>query len=208
MSRARRLLVVDDDRLILATLAAGLRGSGYEVADASSHDQAVALLEHFVPDLALLDIRMGQAGGFELARWLLRHGEIPFMFLSAYGDDDTVNQATELGAVGFVVKPVDIPQLVPSIEAALARSADLTRLRSTGRQLEQALEQQRGISVAIGVLMERHRLTHDEAQARLRDCARAQRRKMSDLADAIVRAGDTLAMSALSREESRSTTES
>jgi response regulator NasT len=201
VSRPRKLLVVDDDRLILATLASGLRGSGYEVADASSLDQAIAVLERFSPDLALLDIRMGQAGGFELARWLQRHGEIPFMFLSAYGDDDTVNEATELGAVGFVVKPVDIAQLVPAIEAALARAADLSRLRSTGRQLEQALDQQRGISVAVGILMERHRLTREQAQARLRECTRAQRRKMSELAQAIIVATETLALSAISRDE-------
>lgn len=201
MSRPHRLLLVDDDRLILATVASGLRSCAYEVAEASSHEQAIAVLERFVPDLALLDIRMGQAGGFELAQWLVRHGEIPFMFLSAYGDDETVNRATELGAVGFVVKPVDIPQLVPAIEAALARAADLSRLRSTGRQLEQALEQTRGVSVAIGILMERHRLNHAEAEARLRESARAQRRKMSELADQLVHAAELLAASSLGRSE-------
>lgn len=197
MTRARRLLLVDDDRLIVATTAAGLRASGYEVAEARTVDEALTVYEHFAPDLALLDIRLGGLGGFDLARQLRQCGETPFMFVSAYGDQATVNEATALGAVGFVVKPVDVAQLMPAIEAALARAADLSQLRSTGRQLEQALHQQRGVSVAIGILMERHRLSREEALLRLRDSARAQRRKMTELAEAIVTAADTLAHSAL-----------
>lgn len=201
MNRPRKLLVVDDDRLILATTSAGLRSAGYDVVEARSVEDALAVIDQFDPDLALLDIRMGAVGGFELARQLRKSGETPFMFLSAYGDDATVNEATELGAVGFLVKPIDIPQLIPGIEAALARAADLSRLRSTGRQLEQALDQHRGVSIAVGILMERHRLTRDEAMQRLRDSARSQRRKMSDMAETIVAAGDTLAASAFSRTE-------
>lgn len=200
--RTRNLLVVDDDRLILATLAAGLRSAGYHVAEARSVADALEAIQHNRPDLALLDIRMGDGSGFDLARRLRALGETPFMFLSAYGDDATVDEATELGAVGFLVKPIDISQLVPGIEAALARAADLARLRSTGRQLEQALDQQRGVSVAIGILMERHRLTRDEAAERLRDRARSQRRKMLDVAEAVVGATDMLAASAFPRSES------
>lgn len=173
MSRQRRLLLVDDDRLIVATIAAGLRISGYEVAEARTVDEALNIYDHFAPDLALLDIRMGALGGFDLAHQLKQRGETPFMFVSAYGDQATVNEAAELGAVGFVVKPVDVAQLVPAIEAALARAAGLSRLRLTERQLEQALDQQRGISVAIGILMARHRLSRSEALLRLRDSARA-----------------------------------
>ena len=129
-----------------------------------------------------------------------RHA-IPFVFLSAYDDADTVEEATELGAVGFLVKPVDIPQIAPTIEAALKRASELARLRSTGRQLEQALDQQRGVSVAVGILMERHRWSRTEAELHLRDSARAQRRKMADLAEAIVFAADVLALSAMGGEQ-------
>jgi AmiR/NasT family two-component response regulator len=194
---ARKLLLVDDDRLILATTACGLRSAGYEVVEAGSVEAALAALERFTPDLALLDIRMGPIGGFELARRLQENGQIPFMFLSAYGDSATVEEATELGAVGFAVKPIDIAQLVPTIEAAIARAADLARLRSTGRQLEQALDQQRVVSIAIGVLMERHRISRYDAQELLRDRARAARRRMADLAEAIVSAAETLALAPL-----------
>lgn len=201
MNRTRRLLVVDDDRLVLATTCRGLQAAGYEIESAQSVEDALAVLEKYRPDLALLDIRMGERGGFELARELQARDAIPFMFLSAYGDEATVDEATELGAVGFLVKPIDIPQITPAIEAALKRAADLTRLRSTGRQLEQALDQQRGVSVAIGILMERHRLSRAEAELRLRETARSQRRKMADLAEAVVFAADVLAYSTLATDK-------
>lgn len=192
-NKGRKLMLVDDDRLILATTASGLRAAGYDVVEASTVDGALMVLERFTPDLAVLDIRMGAVSGFDLARRLKEQRATPFMFLSAYGDDCTVAEATELGAVGFVVKPVDTGQLIPAIEAAFARAADLARLRSTGRQLEQALDQQRGVSVAVGILMERHRLTRDQAQDHLRDVARAQRRRMTELAEEVVGATEVLA---------------
>jgi AmiR/NasT family two-component response regulator len=197
MSCPRKVLLVDDDRLILATTSAALRVAGYEVMEADSAEAALASIARVTPDLALLDIRMGPMGGFELARQLQLQGKVPFMFLSAYGDATTVEEATEIGAVGFVVKPVDIAQLVPAIEAAIARAADLSRLRSTGQQLEQALDQQRTVSIAIGVLMERHGLARYEAQDLLRDSARASRRRMADLAEQVVSAAETLSMTSL-----------
>ena len=199
MSTRRSLLLVDDDNLVLATTGRGLQAAGYEVRTAQSVAEALELLADYRPELALLDIRMGAQGGFDLARILRdRHG-IPF--LSAYDDAETVEEATELGAVGFLVKPVDIPQIAPTIEAALKRASELSRLRNTGRQLEQALDQQRGVSVAVGILMERHRWSRTEAELRLRDTARAQRRKMADLAEAIVFAADVLALSAMDGEQ-------
>lgn len=201
MSAGRNLLLVDDDSLVLATISRGLESAGYVVRTAQSVCEANDILSAYRPDLALLDIRMGAQGGFDLARILRDKYAIPFVFLSAYDDAETVEEATELGAVGFLVKPVDIPQITPTIEAALKRGSDLARLRSTGRQLEQALDQQRGVSVAIGILMERHRWSRVEAELRLRDTARSQRRKMVDLAESIVFATDVLAASAMGVEQ-------
>ena len=197
----RSLLLVDDDNLVLATTSSGLKAAGYIVRTAQTVAEAIELLEEYRPDLALLDIRRGLQGGFDLARVLRDRSAIPFVFLSAYDDQATVEEATELGAVGFLVKPVDFPQITPTIEAALKRASELARLRNTGRQLEQALEQQRGVSVAIGILMERHRWSRTEAELRLRDTARSQRRKMVDLAESIVFAADVLAVSAMGGDE-------
>ena len=190
----QKLLLVDDDRLILATTAAGLRAANYDVREASSVDTALALLREqgFAPDLALIDIRMSGRDGFDLARELREESHVPFLFVSAYGDAPTVEQATSLGALGFAVKPIDMPQLLPMVEAAIARGRDLRSLRDTGRQLEVALDQNRCVSVAIGVLMERHHLDHDTAQRLLRERARAERRKLTEIAAEVVDACEGL----------------
>lgn len=182
-----RILVVDDDRLILATLSKGLRQAGYEVGEANSGDDALRLTNELKPDLALLDMRMPGMSGVELAQHLVDK-RIPFIFLSAYGDPEIVRQATELGALGYLVKPLDLPQIIPSIEAALGRAREIRELRETEGQLSSALEGHRETSMAVGILMERRGLDRQEAFETLRASARAQRRKLKDLAGEVVNA--------------------
>ena len=84
------ILVVDDDRLVLATLAHGLTQAGYDVIDADNGDDAILLAREHRPDLALLDIRMEGMSGFDVAAYLREYCQMPFMFLSAFTDDATV----------------------------------------------------------------------------------------------------------------------
>ena len=85
-----KLLVVDDDRLVLATVAHGLAQAGYEVIDADNGDDAILLARQHRPDLALLDIRMQGKSGFDVAAYLRDVAHIPVMFLSAFSDAATV----------------------------------------------------------------------------------------------------------------------
>lgn len=167
------ILIVDDDRLVLATLGHGLRDAGYRVSEASEGAAALAMVAREKPDLALLDVRMPDISGVKLAERLKAEHSVPFMFLSAYGDPDIIQRATELGALGYLVKPLDVPQIIPSIEAALARGAQIRTLTDTGEQLHQALESGRETSMAIGILMERRGFDRDEASKR---CARTRAR--------------------------------
>lgn len=183
-----RVLVVDDDRLVLATLAKGLRHWGYEVAEASSGETALKLALETNPDVVLLDVNMPRISGLEVAKSLRAQTMIPFIFLTAYGDADIVKQATEHGAMGYLVKPVDISQIVPAIEAALARGKELGQLRETEMQLSTALANSRETSIAVGILMEREHLDRHSAFDVLRDYARSQRRKIKDVAEELIRA--------------------
>ena len=187
----RHILVVDDDRLVLAALSEGLRSAGYRVTGAASGEDALAIAGREAPDLALLDVRMRGMSGIELGR-KLREQDIPFLFLSAYGDQDIVQQAAGEGALGYLVKPLDIQQIIPSIEAALTRAAEIRQLREKEAQLSTALEAGRETNIAIGVLMERRRMDRKEAFETLRDYARSQRRKVSEVADDLVNAVETI----------------
>ncbi|MDH4391977.1 MAG: response regulator, partial [Aquabacterium sp.] len=121
MAEQGKILVVDDDRLVLATVSHGLAQAGYAVIDADNGDDAILLARAHKPDLALLDIRMEGMSGFDVAAYLRDHLHLPFMFLSAFADDATVQKVKELGAVAYLVKPLDIGQILPTVAAALAQ---------------------------------------------------------------------------------------
>ncbi len=183
----KQLLVVDDDRLVLSLMASGLTDAGYEVTTADSAEDAEAWLASGErPDLAILDVRMPGQGGLYLAQRLRELDHVPFMMLSAYSEAQIVEKATQCGALGYAVKPLDIPQLIPAVEAALARANELQGLRETRQQLQRALDAERNISVATGIFMMKHRLPRQEAFGLLRDTARSQRRKLADVADDVV----------------------
>jgi response regulator NasT len=188
----RRVLIVDDDRNINMILGEVLRYAGYDVVAAESPDEAIAAVAATRPDLAVLDIRMGGASGLELGATLRDDFGVPFVFLSALEDEATVRQATEMGAIAYLVKPLDMRQCLPTIEAAHARAAELRRLRQSETQLSTALQQGREISMAIGVLMERLRIDRDRAFERLRDDARASRRRINEVAEELLRCVERL----------------
>jgi response regulator NasT len=121
-----RLLVVDDDRLVLATLVQGLEDAGYEVIDADNGDDAILLARQHRPELALLDIRMDGMSGFDVAAYLRDHLHIPFIFLSAFSDAATLAKIHALGALASLVKPLDLEQIVPAVATAHAQALSLS----------------------------------------------------------------------------------
>jgi len=183
-----RLLLVDDDRLVLATLSRGLADCGYEVVRAESAEEASMLLASGLrPDLAIVDIRMqGPHDGLELAQRLRDLDHVPFLMLTAYSGPELVEQATRLGALGYLVKPLDPAQLCPAIETALGRADELKELHEVRRQLQTALDGDRNISVAIGITMVRHGLSRQQAFEMLRQIARRQRRKLTAVAQDVI----------------------
>ena len=96
------------------------------------------------------------------------------MVLGAYSDSQMVAHATRHGALGYAIKPLDTAQLLPTIEAALARANELSELRQTREQLQQALQGDRSINIATGILMVEFRLGRQQAFQLLRDTARAK----------------------------------
>ena len=179
----RKLLLVDDDRLVLATLTRGLAAAGFFVIAAESVTEAEDLLAGGTrPDLAIVDVMMPERSGLELVKRLRELDHIPFILLTATAEAQVVEEATQGGALGYVVKPVSVPQLVPAIEAALARSTEMQDLRMTQRQLQAALDGDRAINVAIGIVMVRQHLGRNDAFDQLCKTARARRMKLTALA--------------------------
>src|SRR3954470_13978999 len=114
MTNKGKILVVDDDRLVLATLSHGLSQAGYDIIDADNGDDAILLAREHRPDLALLDIRMEGKSGFDVAEYLRTYCQMPVMFFFAFADEETVKQVKALGAVDYLIKPLNIGQILPA----------------------------------------------------------------------------------------------
>jgi AmiR/NasT family two-component response regulator len=195
------ILLVDDDRLVLVTLAQGLSDHGYKTHTAESVDEAEAYLSSGErPDLAIIDVNMPGKNGLYLAERLSSLDHIPFIFLSAYSDDAFVERAAEYGALGYLIKPIDSLQLIPTIEAALARADELKALKKSGRDLQIALDNERLVSVATGITMMQYQLGHKAAFELLRKSARSQRRKLAEIASDVVAAAETLSFNHRNRK--------
>jgi DNA-binding response OmpR family regulator len=189
-----RILVVDDDRLVLATLTHGLAQAGYEVLDADNGDDAILIARQHRPDLALLDIRMEGMTGFDVAGYLRDYLQLPFMFLSAFADEATVAKVKELGALAYLVKPLDIHQIVPAVEAAFANRPARADAAPPAPALEPASALAVVEAMALGVLMHRYSLTRAQALARLERMAAEQRIELGEQARRVVEAVEQLAL--------------
>ncbi len=186
------ILIADDDRLVLATLGKTLRQAGYTVHEACDGEEALTLSLEHRPDLAILDIRMPGLDGIDTAARLRDESGTPFMIFSAYGNEEYVQRSIELGAMGYLVKPLDPGQIVPAVEAALQRAAEMRQLQQTTEQLQTALDGNRATSIAVGLIMERFRLSRADAFEKLRRHARSQRRKLADVAEEMLRSSERL----------------
>jgi response regulator NasT len=194
-----RILVVDDDRLVLATVTHGLAEAGYEVIDADNGDDAILLAREHRPALALLDIRMEGKSGFDVAETLRDAYRIPFMFLSAFADEATLAKVNELGALAYLIKPLDVGQIVPSVEAAFAQIARRGAPAAPAAAAPAAAANPLAdpVPLAVGVLMHRYSLSCEQAWQRLQKLAEDLQVTPAAQAERLLGAVEELARSAL-----------
>ena len=177
-----KILIADDDRVVLFTLAEGLREAGYQVLVAQDGARALELCRQEAMDLALLDIRMPGLDGLDVAQRLREEFRVPFMFLSAYDDGALVQRAADAGALGYLVKPLSVASLLPMLHTALARAREIDGLVRMQAGLQGALGSNRLIGTAIGMKIAEEGLDRTAAFEVLRKQARDSGRRLEDLA--------------------------
>ncbi|MEP6892444.1 MAG: response regulator [Gaiellaceae bacterium] len=182
-----RILVAEDETIIRLDLRAMLERAGFDVcAEARDGEEAVALARTIEPDLALLDVKMPKLDGIEAARQILDERPIPIVMVTAYGEQELVSRAVEAGVFGYLVKPFRETDLLPAIETARARHAELVELRQEADSLAEALAARKVIERAKGLLMERDGLTEQESYARLRKASQVSGRPLRVVAEALI----------------------
>jgi response regulator NasT len=166
-----------------------LERAGFEVvAEARDGVDAVRLATVHEPDLAVMDVKMPNLDGIDAARQIIERRPIPIVMLTAFSEAGLVDRAVEAGVFGYLVKPFRESDLLPAIEAARARHAELQAVREEAGSLRDALESRKVIERAKGLLMEKDGLSEAEAFARLRGASQQTGKSMREVADAVLAA--------------------
>jgi response regulator NasT len=190
-SDAMRIMIADDESLIRLGLRKMLEEAGHQVVAAAPDGRtAVRLARDLEPELAILDVKMPGYDGLEAARRIVTEHPIPVILLTAYGQRDLVDQATRAPVMAYLVKPVNEPELLATIEIAATRFAERLKMAQETADLRETLEDRKLIERAKGLLMARDGVNEEQAHRHIQAQARRQRRTMQQIAEEILRQAD------------------
>ncbi len=182
-----RILIAEGNELVAQGLADQLNALGYEVSGVSRNGREVAqMVEQLGPDLVILDMQIPELAGDIVAREIAERTPTPTIMLSSSSDGDSIRRAEAAGALAYLVKPIKPEELPPAIDIALARDRELRKLREHVEDLQETLESRKLIERAIGILMKRLNVSHEEAEERLRQRAKDKKVRVKDIAQTIV----------------------
>ncbi|WP_190816977.1 ANTAR domain-containing response regulator [Saccharopolyspora pogona] len=183
----RRVLVAEDEALIRLDLVEMLREEGYQVVgEAGDGQEAVRLAEELRPDLVILDVKMPKMDGIEAASNIAGERIAPVVILTAFSQRELVERARDAGAMAYLVKPFAKRDLVPAIELAVSRFAEVQALEAEVADLTERLEARKTIERAKGLLMNKHNLSEPESFRWLQRTAMDRRTTMKAVAQAVL----------------------
>ena len=164
-----------------------LRDNGFEVVgEAADGETAVALATELRPDLVIMDVKMPQLDGISAAERLTKNHIAPVVLLTAFSQKELVERASEAGALAYVVKPFTPNDLLPAIEIALDRYAQIITLEAEVSDLVERFETGKLVDRAKGLLNEKMGLTEHEAFRWIQKASMDRRLTMHDVSQAII----------------------
>ncbi|MQA61439.1 MAG: response regulator [Actinophytocola sp.] len=183
----RRVLVAEDEALIRLDLVEMLREEGYEVVgEAADGEQAVAMAAELKPDLVILDVKMPKMDGIDAASKITADRIAPVVILTAFSQRELVMRARDAGTMAYLVKPFAKRELVPAVELAVSRFAELQALEAEVASLTDRLETRKVIDRAKGLLMTNQQLSEPDAFRWIQRTAMDRRTTMKAVAEAVV----------------------
>jgi response regulator NasT len=181
------VVVAEDEALIRLDLVEMLREEGYDVVgEAGDGEEAVRLTRELGPDLVILDVKMPVLDGLSAAEQIGRANLAPCVMLTAFSQAELVERARDAGAMAYVVKPFTRADLVPAIEIAVSRYAQIAALEAEVADLGERFETRKHVDRAKGVLMKNLGLSEPEAFRWIQKTSMDRRLSMREVADAVV----------------------
>ena len=182
----RRVVVAEDESLIRMDIVETLRDKGFDVVgEAGDGNKAVELAFALKPDLIVMDIKMPDLDGLSAAEQIAEL-KIPVVLLTAFSQQELVTRAAEVGAMAFLVKPFSPQDLLPAIEIALSRHAQLIALETEILDLGERLETRKLVERAKAVLSEKMKLTEPEAFRWIQKASMDRRLSMADVSRTVL----------------------
>lgn len=182
-----RVVVAEDEAIIRMDLKELLQEEGYEVVgEAGRGDVALSQVTEQRPDVALLDIKMPGMDGISVARRINAERLCAVVLVTAFSQRELIDEATDAGVHGYVVKPFERHDLVPAIEVALARFQAERLLAEQIANAEERLEVRKLVDRAKGHLMDAHSMSEKDAFGFIQRTAMASRRQMRNVAEDII----------------------
>jgi response regulator NasT len=182
-----RVVIAEDEAIIRLDLKELLEEEGYEVVGETGRgDEAVELVRDLRPDLVILDIKMPGLDGLSAAREIAGDRLAAVLMVTAFSQRELVEQARDAGALAYLVKPFQKSDLIPAIEVALGRFAELAALERDVEDLQARLEARKNIDRAKGRLMDEHGMAEQDAWRFLQQQAMANRVKIDEIARRVV----------------------
>lgn len=186
-----RVLIAEDEALIRLDLREMLQEEGFEVVgEAADGEQAIALAQQLTPDLVICDVKMPKVDGIAAAAQITEARIAPVVMLTAFSQRDLIERARDAGAMAYLVKPFQKHDLLPAIEMATSRFAEIRALESEVTGLRERLEARKLIERAKGTLMTKHALSEPEAFRWIQRAAMDNRTSMRAVAEVVLTEAD------------------
>ena len=183
----KRVVIAEDEALIRMDLAEMLQEEGYDVvAEAGDGETAVKLAQEHRPDLVILDVKMPVLDGLSAAERIAEERLAPVLILTAFSQRELVERAREAGAMAYLVKPFSKSDLVPAIEMAVSRYAEIISLEAEVADLTERFETRKLVDRAKGILQTSFGMSEPEAFRWIQKTSMDKRVTMRDVAELVI----------------------
>ncbi|MEJ8644789.1 ANTAR domain-containing response regulator [Streptomyces sp. NPDC059979] len=182
-----RVVIAEDEALIRLDLKEMLEEEGYSVVgEAGDGQTAVELAREHRPDLVILDVKMPVLDGISAAEKIAEESIAPVLMLTAFSQRDLVERARDAGAMAYLVKPFSKSDVVPAIEMAVSRFAELRALELEVADLSQRLETRKLVDRAKSILQTQYGLTEPAAFRWIQKSSMDRRMSMQQVAEVVI----------------------